>query len=127
MVLTAHGGAAGAGWNALQFAQLIVLFAAPWIVARLLQSPSGVLSAADLLDTVDPDWVALVAPLTGYSVSINDSERRLVWINESFTRLTGFTAADAIGKHTGDLLFFEGTDPGTIERVRKSFAARRGL
>jgi diguanylate cyclase (GGDEF)-like protein/PAS domain S-box-containing protein len=127
MVLTARGAAAGAGWNALQFTELIVLFAAPWIVARLLQSPSGVLSAADPLDTVDPDWVALVAPLTGYSVSINDSERRLVWINESFTRLTGFTAADAIGKHTGDLLFFEGTDPGTIERVRKSFAARRGL
>jgi diguanylate cyclase (GGDEF)-like protein/PAS domain S-box-containing protein len=74
-----------------------------------------------------PDWVAVVARLTGYSVTINDAERRLIWVNDSFTRLTGYSAAESIGHHTSELLYFAGTDPVTIELVRESFAARRGL
>ena len=82
---------------------------------------------ADPLAAVGSDWVAVVARLTGYSVTINDAERRLVWINDSFTRLTGYTAAEAIGQHTSELLYFAGTDPATIALVRESFAARLGI
>jgi diguanylate cyclase (GGDEF)-like protein/PAS domain S-box-containing protein len=82
---------------------------------------------ADPLAAVGSDWVAVVARLTGYAVTINDAERRLIWINDSFTRLTGYTAAEAIGQHTSELLYFAGTDPATIALVRESFAARRGI
>jgi diguanylate cyclase (GGDEF)-like protein/PAS domain S-box-containing protein len=82
---------------------------------------------ADPLAAVRSDWVAVVARLTGYSVTINDAERRLIWINDSFTRLTGYTAAEAIGQHTSELLYFAGTDPATVALVRESFAARRGI
>jgi diguanylate cyclase (GGDEF)-like protein/PAS domain S-box-containing protein len=82
---------------------------------------------ADPRAAVGSDWVAVVARLTGYSVTINDAERRLIWINDSFTRLTGYTAAEAIGQRTSELLYFPGTDAATIARVRESFAARRGI
>ena len=75
----------------------------------------------------ESELVPLVARWTGYSVTISDPQRRLTWVNDSFTRLTGYTAGDAIGQNSGDLLYFERTDPGTITRIRESFAAQRGI
>jgi PAS domain S-box-containing protein len=80
-----------------------------------------------MADGATADWLALVARHTGYSVTINSPERRLVWVNESFTRLTGYTAEEAIGQKTSSLLYFERTDPGTVARIRESFDARRGI
>jgi PAS domain-containing protein len=125
-VLLALALIASARWNALQFAALTLLFGAPWALVWLLSSrrerASGGVAAPD---AVDSDWVALVAPMTGYSVSINDAQRRLLWVNESFTRLTGYTAGEAIGQYPSDLLYFDGTDAATVARVRESFAAAR--
>src|SRR5580704_5967420 len=96
-------------------AALIILFAMPWAIERVLRrrvqhAPAPV-----------HDWVGLVAQRTGYSVTITDAQRRIVWVNDSFTRLTGYTAQDAVGRHTGELLYFERTDPATIHHVRESF------
>jgi diguanylate cyclase (GGDEF)-like protein/PAS domain S-box-containing protein len=128
IALTAHGAATGAAWNALQLAGLVLLFAAPWAVAWLWSTaPAGSAAGVDALEAVDSDWLALVARWTGYSVTINDAQRRLVWVNDSFTRLTGYTAEEAIGRHISELVYFERTDPGTVARVRESFAAWRGI
>ena len=129
--LTAHGAATGAAWNALQLAALVLLFAVPWAVACLLSTtPAHALAEVpadvDTRDAVDSDWLAPVARRTGYSVTIGDSQRRLAWVNGSFTRLTGYTAEEAIGRHTSELPYFERTDPGIVARVKESFAARRG-
>jgi diguanylate cyclase (GGDEF)-like protein/PAS domain S-box-containing protein len=127
-VMLGRGRITGAGWNVGRSVMLVLLFAAPWVVGLLLRRAA----AADYREPalgagMDPDWVALVARLTGYSVTINDAARRLVWVNESFTHLTGYTAAEAVGQHTSELLYFAGTDPDTIARVRQSFAENRGL
>jgi diguanylate cyclase (GGDEF)-like protein/PAS domain S-box-containing protein len=119
VMLCAHAAAADGAWNARQSVELALLLALPWAVAWVLRSHPAA--------AVDSDWVTAVARLTGYSVTINDAERRLIWVNESFTRLTGYTAAEAIGQHTSKLLYFESTDAGTIARVRESFAAQRGI
>ena len=74
-----------------------------------------------------PDWVAMVAQVTGYGVTINDAERRIVWVNDSFTRMTGFTTAETSGRKASDLLYFAGTDAGTVRRVRGAFASGRGI
>src|ERR1700686_3636189 len=106
IALTAHGAATGAAWNALQLAGLVLLFAAPWAVAWLWSSaPAGSAAGVDALEAVDSDWLALVARWTGYSVTINDAQRRLVWVNDSFTRLTGYTAEEAIGRHFSELVY----------------------
>src|SRR5450631_4054399 len=126
VTLSVQGTAANA-WNAPRAVEIVLLFAAPWALAWLLRNVAGRYGGADPGAAVDSDWVAVVARLTGYSVTINDAERRLVWVNESFTRLTGYSAAEAIGQHTSELLYFEGTDADTIALVRESFAARRGI
>jgi diguanylate cyclase (GGDEF)-like protein/PAS domain S-box-containing protein len=117
IMLCAH--AADGAWTARRSVELVLLLALPWAVAWVLRRDPGT--------AMDSDWVTAVARLTGYSVTINDSERRLLWVNDSFTRLTGYTAAEAIGQHTSKLLYFEGTDAGTVARVRESFAAQRGI
>jgi diguanylate cyclase (GGDEF)-like protein/PAS domain S-box-containing protein len=69
----------------------------------------------------------MVAGATGYGVTITDAQRRLVWVNDSFTRMTGYDAAEAASQKTSDLLYFEGTDTETVGRVRAAFAACRGV
>ena len=69
----------------------------------------------------------MVAAVTGYGVTISDAQRRLVWVNESFTRLTGYGIDEAAGRKTSELLYFDGTDAETVQRVRESFAAGLGV
>jgi diguanylate cyclase (GGDEF)-like protein/PAS domain S-box-containing protein len=73
------------------------------------------------------EWIPMVAGVTGYGVTITDAQRRLVWVNESFTRMTGYDVTEAASHRTSDLLFFEGTDSETVNRVRAAFAASRGV
>ncbi len=72
------------------------------------------------------DWLGDTVLNTGYGVTISDHDRRLVWVNESFTRLTGYGIDEVVGRKTSDLIYFEGTDADTVARVRKSFGELRG-
>jgi len=72
-------------------------------------------------------WISSVARTAGYSVTISDAKRRLVWVNDSFTRLTGYTHAEILNKKFSDVLYFEGTDPQTVRRVHEAFAAARAV
>jgi len=69
----------------------------------------------------------MVAQVTGYGVTITDAQRRLVWVNDSFTRMTGYAVDEASCQKTSDLLYFEGTDVDTVKRVREAFVAARGV
>jgi diguanylate cyclase (GGDEF)-like protein/PAS domain S-box-containing protein len=84
--------------------------------------PSGAIT----VETVS-QWIPMVAGVTGYGVTIVDAQRRLVWVNDSFTRMTGYAVTEAASQKTSDLLYFEGTDPETVHRVREAFAAARGV
>jgi diguanylate cyclase (GGDEF)-like protein/PAS domain S-box-containing protein len=72
-------------------------------------------------------WLPLVPCVTGYGVSITDAERRIVWINESFARLTAYRSSEAVGRKISDLLYFESTDAGTVARVRGRLEAGDGV
>ena len=67
--------------------------------------------------------LALVARCTTNAVVITDVERRVVWVNEGFTRMTGFTLAECVGRSPGALLQCEGTDPEVVARMRKALEA----
>lgn len=71
-------------------------------------------------------WAALVARHRGISVLISDRDHRVLWVNETFTELTGYTAAEAQGRTAGELLFFNGTDMATVERARQLYAQKSG-
>jgi len=72
-------------------------------------------------------WLSLVAQMTGYGVTLNDAGRRIVWANEAFSKLTGYSAAEYIGRLPSDLLHFECADPDLRQHIHDGFAAGCGL
>ncbi len=48
--------------------------------------------------------LSLVARKANDSVVLSDPSRRIMWVNEAFTRVTGFTSQEAIGNKIADLL-----------------------
>ncbi|MFW8593956.1 ATP-binding protein [Cribrihabitans neustonicus] len=62
--------------------------------------------------------LALVARHANDSVILMDREGRITWVNDSFTRITGYSFEEALGERAGDLLNSGDTDPATIRTLR---------
>jgi PAS domain S-box-containing protein len=71
--------------------------------------------------------LALVARNTSNAVIISDATGVATWVNAGFERITGYTAAEVIGIKLGALLQCEGSDRGTIERMRTALDAGLGF
>jgi PAS domain S-box-containing protein len=66
--------------------------------------------------------LAQIAQVTASTVIITDVDGRIVWVNESFTRITGYSFEEAVGHSPGALLQGAETDP--IEKARIGAAIR---
>ena len=62
--------------------------------------------------------LALIAKETNNMVVITGPDRKIQWVNESFTRKTGYTLPEVIGKSPGELLQGSDSDADTIGLVR---------
>jgi PAS domain S-box-containing protein len=62
--------------------------------------------------------LSLVAQRTSNAVIITDIKRRILWVNDGFTRITGYTAKEVFGK-TPKMLQFEETDKETVKAISK--------
>jgi len=67
--------------------------------------------------TADLDRLARVVQHTNNAVTIADPFMRITWVNEGFTRLTGYTLDEALGKTPGELLGSGKNDPTVIDRL----------
>ncbi len=106
------------------------------------------ISASPLLDTEGRHWGVLesfvdasdrvethlrlhelssIAEATDNGVVVTDLERKVLWSNSAFTRMTGYTAEEARGHKPGDLLQCDETDPAAIERMRRSLDDGEGF
>ncbi|MCS6968095.1 MAG: chemotaxis protein CheB [Cytophagales bacterium] len=63
--------------------------------------------------------LSMVASRVGAAVIITDANGLIEWVNEGFTRITGFEFEEVIGKKPGQLLQGPKTDPATVERIRQ--------
>lgn len=63
--------------------------------------------------------LALVAQDTVNSVVITDAAGRVEWVNAGFTRDTGYTLADMLGRRPGQVLQGPETDPAAVRRFRE--------
>ncbi|MBL8286599.1 MAG: PAS-domain containing protein [Rubrivivax sp.] len=61
--------------------------------------------------------LALVAAHTDDAVVITDAERRIEWVNAAFTRLSGYTLAEVLGRRTAELLRGPLTDAAAAARI----------
>ncbi len=62
--------------------------------------------------------LALIAARTDNAVVLTDAAGRVVWVNEGFTRLTGYALDEMRGRTPGSVLQGPGTDPATVRRIR---------
>ncbi|UWQ83257.1 ATP-binding protein [Leisingera caerulea] len=69
--------------------------------------------------------LALVAENANDSVMLMDREGRITWVNESFTRITGYSFDEALGRLPGDLLNSGRTDSATIRLLQDSVREAR--
>ncbi|MDP2387395.1 MAG: PAS domain S-box protein [Bacteroidota bacterium] len=69
--------------------------------------------------------LSLVAKRTANAVIITNTNKEIVWVNEGFTKISGYTAAEVIGIRPSSLLQFEGTDKNTKKYIAEQL--KQGL
>lgn len=75
--------------------------------------------------TADLKHLALVAQKTTNAVVVTDAAGAVTWVNEGFTRLTGYRLDEVVGQHPGSVLQCEQTDPAAVEAMRLAIRAGR--
>lgn len=71
-------------------------------------------------------WLAVLERVVDTStnmVVITDAQRRIQWVNATYTRVTGWPLADCQGKRPRELLHGPDTDPAVLERVAQRLNA----
>lgn len=58
------------------------------------------------------------------AVILTDPDQRIVWVNDDFTAITGYSLGEAIGRIPGKILQGPKTEPEVIERIRKAIQQR---
>jgi two-component system sensor histidine kinase/response regulator len=86
-------------------------------------SDSGLLS--DLL--VARKTIGLHSLQTRSAIIVTDSERRIEWVNDSFTRLTGYTLEEVLGQAPAAILHGPDTDAKAIQRMRECLERDEGF
>ncbi len=71
--------------------------------------------------------LAMVADRTHNAVVITDAGGRIEWVNDGFTRITGYTAGEVMGRRPAQFLQGPGTDPAACERMGKAIRAGLGF
>jgi PAS domain S-box-containing protein len=69
--------------------------------------------------------LAEVANRTSNGVVVTDLDARILWINEGFSRITGWTLEETLGKKPGDFLQGPHTDRDELVRIRAAIAGRQ--
>jgi PAS domain S-box-containing protein len=70
--------------------------------------------------------LAMVASRTSNAVIISDPAGNIEWINEGFTRITGYTFDEVKGRNPADFLRGPATDPQTIKEMNQGLADGTG-
>ncbi|BDX08380.1 PAS domain S-box protein [Planctobacterium marinum] len=73
------------------------------------------------------ELLSLVANETDNSVVITDHEGKTEYVNRGFTKLTGFTDDDILGKKPGEVLQGPETDPETKKLIHNALAEERPI
>ena len=76
---------------------------------------------------VESARLAMVASRTSNGVVITDAAGAIAWVNDGFTRMTGFRLDEVAGKRPGAVLQCPGTDPSAVDRMRRAIRAGKAF
>lgn len=68
-----------------------------------------------------------VASQTTNGVIITDTKGHIEWINEGFTRITGYSLNEVIQRKPGEILQGVQTDPATIQHIRQQLSQQESF
>ncbi len=71
--------------------------------------------------------LALVAARTDNAVIVTDAAGGIEWVNEGFTRMTGWQLEEVVGKQPGDFLRCPEADPGSDSFMNQCLQQQRGF
>ncbi len=71
--------------------------------------------------------LALVAARTDNAVIVTDAAGHIEWVNEGFTRMTGWQLEEVIGRQPGDFLRCPEADPGADNFMNQCLQQQRGF
>ena len=71
--------------------------------------------------------LALVAQHTDNSVIIMDAAGRIEWVNPGFTRVSGYSLEEAVGREAAGFRNGPDTDPATVARMREAMRGGEGF
>ena len=112
-------------WMVLLAGLLVTGLLARLVMQKSTQQARAEAYAASM--TADLERLALVARRTSDAVVITDAQRRITWVNEAFTHITGYSLADVQGQVPGQVLQFEGTDADEVVRLRAALDSGEGF
>lgn len=72
-------------------------------------------------------FLPFVARLTTHPVMISDVEGGTVWVNEAFTRLSGWPLSEIVGRKPWEFLHGPRTDPAVVRLIQENMAACKGF
>jgi PAS domain S-box-containing protein len=76
---------------------------------------------------VELQKLALVASRTHNLVIVTDAQARTEWVNEAFTRISGYRLEEIKGRKIGPLVQGPDTDPKTIAKMREAIRKGQGF
>jgi PAS domain S-box-containing protein len=71
--------------------------------------------------------LALVASKTDNAVIITDASGRIEWVNDGFTRISGWRLDEVLGRKPGEFLQGPDTDPATVRLISERLREKRGV
>jgi PAS domain S-box-containing protein len=93
------------------------------IVWLLLAGRSRALTLAQRM-TSDLARLAMVAQRTTNGVVITDVHNRVTWVNEGFTRISGFSMEDVLGQEPGHALAGDTTNPDANKLIERGLLSK---
>jgi len=105
---------------------LLVSVMAGWLVWSMGTTKSRAQELAEVMTQnfhkteAEARKLAHIASRTNNAVIVVDVAGRVDWVNQSFTRITGYTPAEAHGREADKFIIGPKTDPAVAEEIRKS-------
>jgi methyl-accepting chemotaxis protein len=109
-------------WIQASYNPVLDLAGRPMKVVKFATDITNQVNARHLVELL-----SLVANGTDNSVVISDVNGLIEYVNPGFTKLTGFTESEVLGKKPGSLLQGEHTDKATVARIRTKLAAKQSF
>lgn len=82
---------------------------------------------ADVLQKQEFELLSMVANETDNAVIISDVNRKIQYVNQGFTKMTGYSSAEILGHVAAEVLVGPKTDEDTRQRIEAELAAPRAF